>query len=208
MAGQKEITIMDSVDRLLAELKAKHDQQPQSQPLSGQPSPPTSQSDLSSTAPPGSLDQLLSELQEDIKRSVRTNLSSQPSASKPQLASPKVTKTQGGEGRSLEDNALSQLKSQHKKQDRVEAFRREELRDAEYIRHQQEREKQRRLEALRVQRRAQLTEQAKEWLKWLNPKSEEGLWFEEFACNYESRLEAAIDYLEALQKVERESRKL
>jgi hypothetical protein len=199
---------MDSVDRLLAELKAKHDQQPQSQPLSEQPSPPASQSDLPATAPPRSLDQLLSELEEETKRSVRTNLSSQPCVSKPQLASPKVAKIQRGEGRSLEDKTLSQLQSQYKEQDRAEALRRErELRDAEYRRHQQEREKQRRLEALRVQRRAQLTEQAKEWLKRLHPKSEEGLWFEEFACNYESRLEAAIEYLEALQTVERESRK-
>lgn len=36
------------------------------------------------------------------------------------------------------------------------------------------------------------TQQANEWLKKLDPLSGEGLWFEEFAKNYPSRLEAAI----------------
>jgi hypothetical protein len=66
---------------------------------------------------------------------------------------------------------------------------------------QQAKQKQQRLEQLKAQRRAELTEQAAEWLKALDPKSTEGKWFEEFACNYASRLEAAIDYLEALKEV-------
>lgn len=48
-------------------------------------------------------------------------------------------------------------------------------------------------------RRKQLTLKAKEWLKNLDPTSDEGFWFEEFAYSYESKLEAAIDYLEALE---------
>jgi hypothetical protein len=58
-----------------------------------------------------------------------------------------------------------------------------------------------RLEQLRARRREELSSIAQEWLAKLSAKSEEGRWFEEFACNYESRLEAAIDYLEALQEV-------
>jgi len=38
----------------------------------------------------------------------------------------------------------------------------------------------------------QFTQEANEWLKKLDPLSGEGLWFEEFAKNYPSRLEAAI----------------
>lgn len=44
----------------------------------------------------------------------------------------------------------------------------------------------------------QLYEQrAKEWLKMLDPLSGEGLWFEEFAKNYPSKLEAAIALIES-----------
>lgn len=38
-------------------------------------------------------------------------------------------------------------------------------------------------------------DQAKEWLKNLDPLSSEGLWFKEFAKHYPSELEAALDYL-------------
>jgi FMN phosphatase YigB (HAD superfamily) len=99
---------------------------------------------------------------------------------------------------------LSQLKSQYEMHDRLaEQQQQQELQAAEQTRQQQEREKQRRLEQLRQQRRAELAQQAEIWLKQVNPRTEEGLWFEEFACGYESRLEAAIDYLEALQEAKR-----
>lgn len=50
----------------------------------------------------------------------------------------------------------------------------------------------------RQQRRKAIAPKAEAWLKALDPYSDEGLWFEQFAYNYASRLEAAIDYLEAL----------
>lgn len=40
---------------------------------------------------------------------------------------------------------------------------------------------------------------AQTWLKQLDPLSNEGMWFTEFADGYESRLDAAIDYLMALE---------
>jgi|GEM_PF-1599758 len=43
-----------------------------------------------------------------------------------------------------------------------------------------------------------LMRQAEEFLKNLDVNSDEGLWFEEFAYSYESKLEAAMDYLKAL----------
>ena len=45
-----------------------------------------------------------------------------------------------------------------------------------------------------------LTRRAEQWLKNLNPHSDEGLWFEQFSYSYESRLAAAIDYLQGLDK--------
>lgn len=43
-----------------------------------------------------------------------------------------------------------------------------------------------------------LTRQAETWLKNLDPYSDEGFWFEQFALSYSSKLEAAIEYLKAL----------
>ncbi|MCA6584387.1 MAG: hypothetical protein IM537_01730 [Pseudanabaena sp. M57BS1SP1A06MG] len=40
-------------------------------------------------------------------------------------------------------------------------------------------------------------QKSKEWLKMLDPLSGEGLWFEEFAKNYPSKLEAAIALMES-----------
>jgi hypothetical protein len=43
-----------------------------------------------------------------------------------------------------------------------------------------------------------LSRDAEIWLKNLDPNSEEGFWFEQFAMSYESKKEAAIEYLKAL----------
>ena len=43
-----------------------------------------------------------------------------------------------------------------------------------------------------------LSRDAENWLKNLDPNSEEGFWFEQFAMSYESKQEAAIEYLKAL----------
>ena len=49
-------------------------------------------------------------------------------------------------------------------------------------------------------RKAARKRQAEEWLKTLEPLSTEGIWFTDFAKNYLSSLEAAIDYLEASER--------
>jgi membrane-associated HD superfamily phosphohydrolase len=56
---------------------------------------------------------------------------------------------------------------------------------------QQELEKQR--------QKKQLVRQAQVWLENLDPYSDEGFWFEQFSHSYPSKLEAAIEYLKALQ---------
>lgn len=96
------------------------------------------------------------------------------------------------------DALLSQVKADLDQQTQFElaqqqAQQQEELRQAEL--------KRQRLEQLKQQRRAALQNAAQTWLKQLKPNSDEGRWFAEFACNYDSKLEAAIDYLEALQEV-------
>ena len=42
--------------------------------------------------------------------------------------------------------------------------------------------------------------QAQQWLANLEPHSDEGMWFNQLADSYESRLEAAITYLDTLEK--------
>lgn len=57
----------------------------------------------------------------------------------------------------------------------------------------------RRKELEKQRQEKQLIRQAEQWLKNLDPYSDEGFWFEQFALSYASKLEAAIDYLRALQ---------
>jgi hypothetical protein len=195
---------MDGVDKLLAQLQAEQQQQQQRSPdvdPRKQPAPVSQ-----------SLDDLLGQLGEDTRRSVRAELSKQPAAFQPPPPAPFPRQAMDALLPSQpppENSLLADLKSHYQEQDQAEALKRQqELQETERRRQQQERqrqrqeqEKQRRLEALRQQRRAELAGKARSWLKQLNPKSEEGRWFDEFACGYESRLEAAIDYLEALQSV-------
>jgi ABC-type branched-subunit amino acid transport system ATPase component len=86
---------------------------------------------------------------------------------------------------------IQEIKSEIKEQERLaEIKKNQEIAEAK------------RQEELRQQRKREaLVKQAQEWLKKLDIKSEEGLWFEEFSYSYENKLEAAIDYLAALREV-------
>jgi hypothetical protein len=66
-------------------------------------------------------------------------------------------------------------------------------------RNQKEQSKQQRLEQLKQQRLAALHHRAEAWLANLAQNSAEGRWFDEFACNYNNKVEAAIAYLDALE---------
>ncbi|MBD2741025.1 hypothetical protein [Coleofasciculus sp. FACHB-1120] len=91
---------------------------------------------------------------------------------------------------SSEDLVLSQVKAEFEEQERAEQLKKQ----------QQLREEQLKQEQLKQQQQEVFKNQAREWLKNLKPLSEEGLWFEEFADAYPSKLEAAIDYLQALRE--------
>ncbi|XWK90904.1 MAG: hypothetical protein U7127_12925 [Phormidium sp.] len=91
---------------------------------------------------------------------------------------------------SPEDALLSQIKSEFVEQDKAEELKKQEQIKEEKIRQ----------ERIKQQQRQALTKEAEAWLKKLNPRSAEGLWFEEFAYSYSSKLEAAIDYLQALKE--------
>jgi len=87
------------------------------------------------------------------------------------------------------DSLLTEVKGQYKAQDAA----------AQEAQHQQLVAEQQRQAQLQQARRAALTRTAQDWLKHLDPLSTEGLWFHQFAEQYSSKLEAAIDYLAALE---------
>jgi hypothetical protein len=104
----------------------------------------------------------------------------------------------------FEDSLLAELKAEFKEQEQAEELKRQQQQREEQLRKEQQlREEQLRAEQRRQRRREALTQEATEWLKNLNPRSEEGRWFEEFSYSYPSKLEAAIDYLEALRETHR-----
>ncbi len=100
-----------------------------------------------------------------------------------------------------EEKLLAELKAEFIAQDQEAAARAaEQLRQAAAKQEAEQRQAQLREQQKQERKRQALAKDATEWLKRLNPRSDEGIWFEEFAYNYPSRLEAAIDYLAALKE--------
>ncbi|MBD1860854.1 MULTISPECIES: salt stress protein, Slr1339 family [Trichocoleus] len=133
---------MDSIERLLAQVKAQY---------SETPAPPAAPSPLPPSSPPA----------------------------KP---------TSGRQPDPL-DSLLAEIKGQYEVQDAI----------AQEARQQQLVAEQQRQAQAQQARRTALARTAQDWLKNLDPLSTEGLWFNQFAEQYPSKLEAAIDYLAALE---------
>jgi hypothetical protein len=89
------------------------------------------------------------------------------------------------------DNLLNQIKTESQKQMTIAATQSNTQNIAAIQQQELNAQKQRRLNL----------QQAETWLKNLDPNSEEWLWFEQFAYSYESKVEAAIDYLKALGRL-------
>jgi len=110
----------------------------------------------------------------------------------PNLPPPAISGRKSFSPSSPEDALLSQIQAEFTEQDKVEELKRQEQIKEEKIRQ----------EKIKQQQRQALTKEAEAWLKKLNPRSAEGLWFEEFAYSYSSKLAAAIDYLQALKETQ------
>lgn len=87
-------------------------------------------------------------------------------------------------------NLLDDIKADYTAQDQQAAQQHQQQLEAERQRQEQR----------RIQQQQALRQQAETWLAELDQTSPEGLWFEEFAGSYASRVQAAIDYLTALQQ--------
>jgi hypothetical protein len=83
------------------------------------------------------------------------------------------------------DGILAELKTESNEKAKVEQ---EQLVAEQFrqVQHQQKAEQ---------QRLAELRKKSEAWLEQLDPLAGEGVWFEQFARTYPSRLEAAMDFL-------------
>ena len=104
----------------------------------------------------------------------------------------------------IEDGLLAEVRAEFEEQQQAEEIKKQQRQREEQLqKEQQAKAEQIRLQQQEQQKKEALTKEASEWLKNLNFRSEEGLWFEEFAYSYPSKLEAAIDYLQALRETNR-----
>ena len=206
------------MDDLLAQLKAEYEEKdnpkklPKQQPLPIESNPEitvlqTGQTQVSPTTSflSRSEEQLLADIKSEFEaqeksqaltRKQQSQSEQRRIKSSPQLPvipnyQTQVSRTTSFLSRS-EEQLLTDLKSEFQEREKAEALKRQ----------QQLQEEQRRQEQIKQQEKQALAKEAEQWLKKLKPRSEEGLWFEEFAYGYPSKLEAAIDYLQALKEVQ------
>jgi hypothetical protein len=128
-----------------------------------------------------SIDKLLAELQAEYQQPNNEQPKQQPSTAPQNIHPPSPKST------SLIDKLLEEVKSDFEERDQAEKLRIQQELEQEQIRQEQ----------IYAKQREALKQHAKDWLAKLDPFSPEGLWFERFAERYSSKLEAAIDYLQA-----------
>ena len=88
------------------------------------------------------------------------------------------------------DKDLAQIKAEYEAQNKAQEVASLEPQPAEKVAGPQ----------LDVQTHRQKVRQAQVWLKKLDKNSDEGYWFDQFAFKYSSRIDAAIDYLQAVNE--------
>ncbi len=143
-----------------------------------------------------SIDDLLAQVKAEYEEKAKEVRKPQPLPPRRLREQPPVVTTDQIQAKSpnlayaAEDILIAEVRAEFEAQEQAK-----QLEKAQQLREEQLKQQQR-----KQQQRDALAKQAQMWLKKLDPLSEEGLWFEEFAYTYSSKIEAAIDYLEALQK--------
>ena len=217
----------NNMDDLLAQLKTEFEPKPDAKSKAKSKvnrSPASKPQPPQNSASQASIVQMLDELSKEIQSG---RLRPDRESNKDSTASKQEVRNSAPErDRALKDTALHDAKLVPWDKAYPEGNRLNALIDAEYQKQAEkreaklaeiERQKQARIEEqkrrerelieaqkreeLRERRRKEaLKEKARQWLKNLNPRSEEGQWFEEFSYSYEDKLQAAIDYLEAMRE--------
>ena len=180
---------MDSIEQSLSKLKTER-QKKEQQDLPSQ----TTLSPESTSSVDNILNDVKTKFQQEQGRKLDENASSQREDPLAQMkanfaAKQKEKQKQQATGVGQGDLLLQELQSKYRQNKGVGGEERQKQQLEEI-----------RAEELRRQReRKALTRKAQEWLDNLDPNSDEGFWFEQFCYSYEFRLEAAIDYLKALE---------
>ena len=188
----------NNMDELLNQLAAEYIQKKEAKAKSKTP-PQRKQDAPKSTS--ASVDKILSDL--------KSELASHPNRSKTISSSPRQSSTAhsnkldtGSRERLIAEIEREYQKQARYREEKLAAIQRqkEALLAEEKRREQELIAAQKREEQKEQRRKAALQQRPQQWLKTLNPRSEEGKWFEEFSYSYDSKLAAAIDYLEAMQE--------
>jgi hypothetical protein len=166
---------MDPIDQLLAQLGSSPANPPS--PVSKPTSPETTSGKSITAGANETIDDLLRSLGEPAKQTVRDQLqaSPPPASFARSLPVPEIQSYQ-------QEQVAVELAAQEKQQQQARLYEQRQT-------------------ALAQQRRQDLRQQAQAWLQKIDKKSVEGRWFEDFACHYESPLDAAIEYFVALQEI-------
>ncbi|MCT7978358.1 salt stress protein, Slr1339 family [Laspinema olomoucense] len=172
---------MDSIEKLLGEIKAETQNSGPKFPEQMEANRTHKAANSLSANPPQlmyNLDSLLEKVESEAKEhKVQPFVNVQPI---------ELEVTSKGLGGHL-DQLFGDLKQEFEAQEQAEQLKRE----------QERQEEAKKLERLKQKQREELAKRAQEWLKKLDPYSDEGFWFGQFAEHYSSKLEAAIAYLEA-----------
>jgi hypothetical protein len=187
---------MESIDRLLAELKAEYQaSQKQADELKNQP-PVQAQAPLKPAAVPSNptfkrldidlyadaLDKDLAEIKQELRTPTKETGLFYENTSLPPADSEKNPVSA--------PTCVNPIKAEHEAQNKVQKVASLEPQPAEKVAAPQ----------LDVETHRQKVRQAQVWLKKLDKNSDEGYWFDQFAFKYSSRIDAAIDYLQAVNE--------
>jgi hypothetical protein len=192
-----------NMDDLLAQLKTEFEPTNAASQNSKQPAAQKPQQPPRNTSSSASMEQMLAELRTELESG--TGRPNNPPSQPVTPAKPHQEKKQNNQQYRDRLNILIdqdyQMQARKREAKLAEIKRQEQARLAEQKRLQQELIEAQQREELREQRRKEaLRVTAQKWLQNLNLRSEEGKWFEEFSYSYENKLEAAIDYLEAMRE--------
>ncbi|MEG5047769.1 salt stress protein, Slr1339 family [Microcoleus sp. B4-C1] len=158
---------MESIERLLGELKAEYQASQKIAELKSQ-APVQAQTPSNPTLKTSDINLYASPLDRDLAQ-IKAEYESQ--------------------NKAQEVASVEPLKAEHEAQNQAQAVASLEPQPAEKVAGQ-----------LEVQTHRQKVRQAQVWLKKLDKNSDEGYWFDQFAFKYSSRIDAAIDYLQAVNE--------
>lgn len=153
-----------------------------------------------SPQPSGSMDELLSQVREQFEQPEATSSQSETSNGIEELITQVSAEFEQKQASAQENSAVHNTTEEDFLANLAAKFEKKQQR-AKPANYQQSLSEVMQREQRQHRRKKALARKAQAWLAKLDPHSDEGIWFEEFSYSYPSRLEAAIDYLEALREV-------